>query len=88
MQSPLYYDIPKTERYEDLIIRMEQYANDRNMDVFLFRVPKSDLESKSYEQEGCFIIMLLVSMVGTSTVTAMLSGPPASKEASLIILIV
>ena len=32
--------------------------------------------------------MLLVSIVGTSTVTAMLSGPPASKEASLIILIV
>lgn len=57
MQSSLYYDIPKTERYEDLIIRMEQYANDRNMDVFLFRVPKSDLDSKSYEQEGCFITM-------------------------------
>ena len=38
--------------------------------------------------DGCFIMMLLVSMVGTSTVTAMLSGPPASKEASLIILIV
>ena len=57
MQSSLYYDIPKTDRYEDLINRLEQYANDKIMDVFLFRVPKSDLDSKSYEQDGCFIIM-------------------------------
>ena len=57
MQSSLYYDIPKTERYEDLINRLEQYANEKSMDVFLFRVPKSDLDSKSYEQDGCFIIM-------------------------------
>ena len=30
-------------------------------------------------------ITALVSIVGTSTVTAILSGPPASKDASLII---
>ena len=35
----------------------------------------------------CFIMILLVSSVGFSTVTAILSGPPASREASFTRLI-
>lgn len=58
MQSNLYYDIDASvAAYSDLIRRVEKYAVEKNMEIFMFRVPKSDLKDMSYAHEGCFMIM-------------------------------
>ena len=58
MQSPVYYDIDNSNPvYADLISNIEQYAKVHQLEVFLFRVPKSDLKDSSYEHDGCFMVM-------------------------------
>ena len=58
MQSSLYYDIdPMDSKYSEFITKVERYANERQMEIFIFKVPKSDLKDTSYEHNGCFLIM-------------------------------
>lgn len=58
MQSSIYYDIDDSKfHYSDLISRMRSYADTHNMDIFILKIPKSDLNEESYQHEGCFMVL-------------------------------
>ena len=56
MASSLFADINELE-YTDLLRRMENYSKQNKMEIFMFQLPKSDLEQSSFMHEKCFIIM-------------------------------
>jgi len=56
MASSLFADINELE-YSDLIKKVEEYSNSHDMEIFIFQLPKSDLDSTSYIQEKCFMVM-------------------------------
>ena len=56
MASSLFADINEL-KYSNLIERMEEYSNLHKMEIFIFQLPKSDLNQTSYINEDCFIIM-------------------------------
>lgn len=56
MASSLFADINELE-YSNLIERMEEYSNSHKMEIFIFQLPKSDLNQSSYINDKCFIVM-------------------------------
>ena len=56
MASSLFADINEL-KYSNLIERVEEYSNSHDMEIFIFQLPKSDLDPSSYIQEKCFMIM-------------------------------
>lgn len=57
MQSSLFYDIPVNPGNKELVKSIENFANNSEMDTFLFRVPKSDIDDSSYIHDNCFLLM-------------------------------
>lgn len=56
MASSLYADIDSL-RYADIINKVSLYADENQMQIFMFRLPKSDLRANTYEHENCFMLM-------------------------------
>ena len=59
MASSLYYDINADDmHYSNFIQEIESYANTSKTEIFVFKIPKSDLSSEEYEHDGCFMLMV------------------------------
>lgn len=54
--SSLYADIDSL-KYRNVINDFQQYADAHKMDVFMFKLPKSDLNDSDYDYKNCFMIL-------------------------------
>lgn len=54
--SSLYADIDSL-KYREIINKFQSYADEHKMDVFIFKLPKSDLNDRDYEHDNCFMIL-------------------------------
>ena len=54
MASSLFADINELE-YSNLIERMEEYSSLHKMEIFIFQLPKSDLNQASYINDKCLL---------------------------------
>lgn len=58
MQSYLYHDLnKKNDIYSALVNRVEEFAQQKEADIFMIRIPKNDLDETFRPLNGCFMFL-------------------------------
>ena len=58
MQSYLYHDLnKKNDVYSALVNRVEEFAQQKEADIFMIRIPKNDLDETLRPLNGCFMFL-------------------------------
>jgi len=58
MQSYLYHDLnKKNDIYSALVNRVEKFAQQKETDIFMIRIPKNDLDETFRPLNGCFMFL-------------------------------
>lgn len=58
MQSYLYHDLnKKNDIYSALVNRVEEFAQQKEADIFMIRIPKNDLDETLRPLNGCFMFL-------------------------------